>query len=41
MIDLYHCGITVDNLHNTSADGVHPTPEGMKYIAEAVRKVLD
>ncbi len=41
VIDLYHCGITVDNLHNTSADGVHPTPEGMKYIAEAVRKVLD
>lgn len=41
VIDLYSCGITVDNLHNTSADGVHPTPDGMKYIAEAVGKVLD
>lgn len=41
VIDLYSCGIAVDNLHNTSADGVHPTPDGMKYIAEAVRKVLD
>lgn len=41
VIDLYGCGITVDNLHNTSTDGVHPTPEGMKHIAEAVRKVLD
>ena len=41
VIDLYDCGIAVDNLHNTTADGVHPTPDGMKYIAEAVRKVLD
>ncbi len=41
VIDLYGCGITVENLHNTSADGVHPTPDGMKYIAEAVGKVLD
>lgn len=41
VIDLYSCGIAVDNLHNTSADGVHPTPDGMKYIAEAVRKALD
>lgn len=41
VIDLHDCGITVENLHNTSGDGVHPTPEGMQYIAEAVRKVLD
>lgn len=41
VIDLYSCGITVDNLHNTSADGVHPTPDGMAYIADAVREVLD
>jgi len=41
VIDLYDCGIAVDNLHNTTADGVHPTPDGMKYIAETVRKVLD
>lgn len=41
VIDLYDCGIAVDNLHNTTADGVHPTPDGMKYIAEAVRKVLE
>lgn len=41
VIDLYSCGITVDNLHNTSADGVHPTPDGMAYIADTVREVLD
>ncbi len=41
VIDLQGCGIAVENLHNTTADGVHPTPEGMQYIAEAVRKVLD
>ncbi len=36
VIDLENCGVTVDNLHNTTSDGVHPTPEGMDYIAEAV-----
>lgn len=41
VIDLNSCGITVDNLHHTTADGVHPTQEGMQYIAEAVRKVLE
>lgn len=41
VIDLQGCGIAVENLHNTTADGVHPTPEGMQYIAEAARKVLD
>lgn len=41
VIDLQGCGIAVENLHNTTADGVHPTPEGMQYIAEAVRKVLN
>lgn len=41
VIDLYGCGIAVKNLHNTTADGVHPTPEGMEYIAKAVGKVLD
>lgn len=41
VIDLYTCGIAVENLHNTTADGVHPTPEGMEYIAKAVGKVLD
>lgn len=36
VIDLYHCGIEIDNLQEMTSDGVHPTPEGMKYIAEAV-----
>ena len=35
-IDLYHCGIEIDNLQNMTSDGVHPNAEGMKYIAEAV-----
>lgn len=36
VIDLYHCGIEIDNLQEMTSDGVHPTPEGMKYIADAV-----
>lgn len=36
VIDLYHCGIEIDNLQNMTSDGVHPNAEGMKYIAEAV-----
>lgn len=40
VVDLENCGVTVDNLHNTTSDGVHPTPEGMGYIAEAVKKAL-
>ncbi len=40
VIDLENCGVAVDNLHNTTSDGVHPTPEGMDYIAEAVIEAL-
>lgn len=37
MIDLYHCGITVENMPETTSDGVHPTAAGMRCIADAVK----
>lgn len=40
VIDLQNCGITIDNLHEMTTDGVHPTPAGMTCIAEAVGKAL-
>lgn len=40
VIDLYNCGIAIDNLQDTTADGVHPTPLGMRYISSAVRENL-
>jgi lysophospholipase L1-like esterase len=40
VIDLYNCGITLDNLQDTTADGVHPTPLGMSYIAAKVKASL-
>lgn len=40
VIDLYHCGIEIDNLHETSTDGVHPTPVGMEYVEQAVLKSM-
>lgn len=36
VIDLYHCGVGIDNLDVMTSDGVHPTPEGMKCIEQAV-----
>lgn len=36
VIDLYHCGVEIDNLHVMTIDGVHPTPEGMKCMEQAV-----
>lgn len=36
MIDLYHCGIEIDNLHKMTTDGVHLTPVGMEYVKDAV-----
>lgn len=36
VIDLYNCGIEIDNLQDMSLDGVHMTPEGMKYLEQAV-----
>jgi lysophospholipase L1-like esterase len=40
VIDLYDCGITLDNLTETTGDGVHPTPLGMGYIADQVKESL-
>lgn len=40
VIDLEKCGITLENMAQTTADGVHPTPEGMRLIADTVRKSL-
>lgn len=36
VIDLYHCGINIDNMPEMTSDGVHPTPEGMRRIADTV-----
>lgn len=36
VIDLYHCGIEIDNLHEMTSDGVHLTPAGMKLVECAV-----
>lgn len=40
VIDLEKCGITIDNMAQMTADGVHPTPEGMRLIADTVKKSL-
>ena len=39
-IDLYHCGIEIDNLNQMTSDGVHYTPLGMGYVKEAVLSCL-
>lgn len=36
VIDLYHCGIEIDNLHEMTSDGVHLTPVGMEYLERAM-----
>lgn len=36
VIDLYNCGIEIDNLQDMTSDGVHLNPEGMKYVERAV-----
>ena len=40
VIDLYNCGVTIENLDEMTSDGVHPTAAGMRQIAAAVRKTL-
>lgn len=40
VIDLNDCGVTIENLHEMTSDGVHPTAEGMSCIAEAVKEAL-
>lgn len=40
VIDLYDCGIKVENLQEMTSDGVHPTAAGMHCIAEAVEEAL-
>lgn len=40
VIDLYHCGIHEDNWNEMTTDGVHPTPDGMRCIADAVIEAL-
>lgn len=40
VIDLSDCGINIENLHKMTSDGVHPTVEGMRCIAEAVKETL-
>lgn len=36
VIDLYHCGIEIDNLQEMTSDGVHLTPDGMECVKAAV-----
>lgn len=40
VIDLYDCGIEIDNLTDMTSDGVHLTPEGMKCVKNAILKAL-
>ena len=40
VIDLYNCGVTIENLQEMTSDGVHPTAAGMRQIAAAVEEAL-
>lgn len=40
LIDLYNCGITIENLQEMTSDGVHPTAAGMRQIAAAVEEAF-
>lgn len=40
VIDLYHCGITMENIMEMTSDGVHPTPAGMQCIAQKVLEAV-
>lgn len=41
VVELYDCGIEVGNLQSMAPDGVHPSPEGMRCIENAVRSALE
>ena len=36
VLDLYQCGIDIDNLHEFTSDGVHFTPDGMELVERAM-----
>ncbi len=40
IIDLQHCGITIDNMDQYVSDGVHFKPDGMKLIRDAVETAI-
>ena len=40
VIDLYHCGIEIDNLSEMTTDGVHLTPMGMECVERAILDVM-
>lgn len=40
IIDLQHCGITIDNMSEYVSDGVHFKPDGMKLMRDAVEKAI-
>lgn len=40
VIDLEHCGITIESLIQYTGDGLHPNPEGMKLIRDAVKAAV-
>lgn len=40
VLDLYHCGIDIDNLHEMTTDGVHLTPDGMERVERAMLAVV-
>ena len=40
IIDLEKCGITIDNMVEMTADGFHPTAQGMRLNADAVKKCM-
>ena len=40
VIDLQHCGLTIDNMNQYVSDGVHLNPDGMKLIRDAVETAV-
>lgn len=40
VIDLYHCGIDIDNMAEMTSDGVHLTPQGMRCVADQVSESM-